>query len=105
MDIYRPAAQEQLAQLGRQIDVDTLPVIIGEKPKAIASRAMTEGRKGGYDVVILDTAGRLHIDLEMMGEVAEIRSLVQPKETLLVVDALAGQDAVNIAREFNEKSA
>lgn len=103
LDIYRPAAQEQLAQLGRQIDVDTLPVIIGEKPKAIASRAMTEGRKGGYDVVILDTAGRLHIDLEMMGEVAEIRSLVQPKETLLVVDALAGQDAVNIAREFNEK--
>lgn len=103
LDIYRPAAQEQLAQLGGQIDVDTLPVIIGEKPKAIASRAMTEGRKGGYDVVILDTAGRLHIDLEMMGEVAEIRSLVQPKETLLVVDALAGQDAVNIAREFNEK--
>lgn len=103
LDIYRPAAQEQLAQLGIQIGVDTLPVIIGEKPKAIAGRAMTEARKGGYDVVILDTAGRLHIDLDMMGEVAEIRSLVQPKETLLVVDALAGQDAVNIAREFNEK--
>lgn len=103
LDVYRPAAQEQLAQLGKQIEVDTLPVIIGEKPKAIASRAMAEARKGGYDVVILDTAGRLHIDLDMMGEVAEIRSLVEPKETLLVVDALAGQDAVNIAREFNEK--
>lgn len=103
LDIYRPAAQEQLAQLGKQIDVDSLPVIAGEKPKAIAQRAMTEGRRGGYDVVILDTAGRLHIDLDMMGEVAEIRSIVRPKETLLVVDALAGQDAVNIAREFNDK--
>lgn len=103
LDVYRPAAQEQLAQLGVQTEVDTLPVIVGEKPKAIASRAMTEARKGGYDVVILDTAGRLHIDLEMMGEVAEVRQLVQPKETILVVDALAGQDAVNIAREFNEK--
>lgn len=103
LDVYRPAAQEQLAQLGRQTGVDTLPVIIGEKPKAIASRAMTEGRKGGYDVVILDTAGRLHIDLDMMAEVAEVRALVNPHETLLVVDALAGQDAVNIAREFNEK--
>ncbi len=103
LDVYRPAAQEQLAQLGAQIGVDVLPIIVGEKPKAIASRAMTEGRKGGYDVVVLDTAGRLHVDLDMMGEVTEIRTLVQPKETLLVVDALAGQDAVNIAREFNEK--
>lgn len=103
LDVYRPAAQEQLAQLGVQIGVDVLPIIVGEKPKAIASRAMTEGRKGGYDVVVLDTAGRLHVDLDMMGEVTEIRALVQPKETLLVVDALAGQDAVNIAREFNEK--
>lgn len=103
LDVYRPAAQEQLAQLGAQIGIDVLPIIVGEKPKAIASRAMTEGRKGGYDVVVLDTAGRLHVDLDMMGEVTEIRALVQPKETLLVVDALAGQDAVNIAREFNEK--
>ena len=103
LDVYRPAAQEQLAQLGAQIGVDVLPIIVGEKPKAIASRAMTEGRKGGYDVVVLDTAGRLHVDLDMMGKVTEIRALVQPKETLLVVDALAGQDAVNIAREFNEK--
>lgn len=102
LDVYRPAAQEQLAQLGRQIDVAVLPVIVGEKPKAIAARAMAEAKKG-YDVVILDTAGRLHIDLDMMAEVAEVRALVNPHETLLVVDALAGQDAANIAREFNEK--
>lgn len=102
LDVYRPAAQEQLAQLGKQIDVAVLPVIIGEKPKAIAARAMAEAKKG-YDVVILDTAGRLHIDLDMMAEVAEVRALVNPHETLLVVDALAGQDAANIAREFNEK--
>lgn len=102
LDVYRPAAQEQLAQLGKQIDVAVLPVIVGEKPKAIATRAMAEAKKG-YDVVILDTAGRLHIDLDMMAEVAEVRALVNPHETLLVVDALAGQDAANIAREFNEK--
>ena len=102
LDVYRPAAQEQLTQLGKQIDVAVLPVIAGEKPKAIAARAMAEAKKG-YDVVILDTAGRLHIDLDMMAEVAEVRSLVNPHETLLVVDALAGQDAANIAREFNEK--
>lgn len=102
LDVYRPAAQEQLAQLGKQIDVAVLPVIVGEKPKAIAARAMAEAKKG-YDVVILDTAGRLHIDLDMMAEVAEVRALVNPHETLLVVDALAGQDAANIAREFNEK--
>lgn len=103
LDVYRPAAQEQLKQIGEQIGVDTLPVIIGERPKAIAERAVTTARKGGYDVVMLDTAGRLHIDLDMMAEVADIRAAVQPKETLLVVDALTGQDAVNIAREFNEK--
>lgn len=102
LDVYRPAAQKQLAQLGKQIDVAVLPVIVGEKPKAIAARAMAEAKKG-YDVVILDTAGRLHIDLDMMAEVAEVRALVNPHETLLVVDALAGQDAANIAREFNEK--
>lgn len=102
LDVYRPAAQEQLAQLGKQIDVAVLPVIVGEKPKVIAARAMAEAKKG-YDVVILDTAGRLHIDLDMMAEVAEVRALVNPHETLLVVDALAGQDAANIAREFNEK--
>lgn len=102
LDVYRPAAQEQLAQLGKQIDIAVLPVIVGEKPKAIAARAMAEAKKG-YDVVILDTAGRLHIDLDMMAEVAEVRALVNPHETLLVVDALAGQDAANIAREFNEK--
>lgn len=103
LDVYRPAAQEQLKQIGEQIGVDTLPVIIGERPKAIAERAVTTARKGGYDVVMLDTAGRLHIDFDMMAEVADVRAAVQPKETLLVVDALTGQDAVNIAREFNEK--
>lgn len=103
LDVYRPAAQEQLKQIGEQIGVDTLPVVIGERPKAIAERAVTTARKGGYDVVMLDTAGRLHIDLDMMAEVADVRAAVQPKETLLVVDALTGQDAVNIAREFNEK--
>lgn len=103
LDIYRPAAQEQLAILGKQIGVDSLPIIAGEKPKNIAVRAMSEAKLGGYDVVILDTAGRLHIDLEMMGEVVEIKNVVHPKETLLVVDALAGQDAANIAKEFNEK--
>ncbi|MCQ2966492.1 MAG: signal recognition particle protein [Alphaproteobacteria bacterium] len=103
LDIYRPAAQEQLAILGKQIGVDSLPIIVGEQPKNIALRAMSEAKLGGYDVVILDTAGRLHIDLEMMGEVIEIKNIVHPKETLLVVDALAGQDAANIAKEFNEK--
>ncbi len=103
LDVYRPAAQEQLKQIGERIGVDTLPIVIGERPRAIAARAMEAGRKGVYDVVILDTAGRLHIDLDMMAEVADVRAAVQPKETLLVVDALTGQDAVNVAREFNEK--
>lgn len=103
LDVYRPAAQEQLKQIGEQIGVDTLPIIIGERPHAIALRAMEAARKGVYDVVILDTAGRLHIDLDMMAEVADVRATVRPKETLLVVDALTGQDAVNVAREFNEK--
>ncbi len=103
LDVYRPAAQEQLKQIGERIGVNTLPIVIGERPRAIAARAMEAGRKGVYDVVILDTAGRLHIDLDMMAEVADVRAAVQPKETLLVVDALTGQDAVNVAREFNEK--
>ena len=103
LDIYRPAAQEQLEILGKQIGVDSLPIIKGELPKNIAVRAMSEAKLGGYDVVILDTAGRLHIDLEMMGEVVEIKNIVHPKEVLLVVDALAGQDAANVAKEFNEK--
>ncbi len=103
LDVYRPAAQQQLEILARQADVGSLPIVEGEKPVAIARRAMEMGRLEGYDVVILDTAGRLHIDEMLMAEVAEIRDAVNPVETLLVVDAMTGQDAVNLAREFNEK--
>ena len=103
LDVYRPAAQKQLAILGEQTGVETLPIVEGQKPVAIAKRAMEEGRKGGFDVVILDTAGRLHIDQELMDEVAAVRDVVKPAETLLVVDAMIGQDSVTLAREFNEK--
>lgn len=103
LDIYRPAAQQQLEILAHQADVGSLPILMGEKPVAIARRAMDVGRREGYDVVILDTAGRLHIDEALMGEVAEVRDAVNPAETLLVVDAMTGQDAVNVAREFNER--
>lgn len=103
LDVYRPAAQKQLAVLGEQTGVDTLPIVEKQMPVAIAKRAMEEARKGGYDVVILDTAGRLHIDQELMDEVAQVRDVVKPAETLLVTDAMIGQDAVTLAREFNEK--
>jgi signal recognition particle subunit SRP54 len=103
LDVHRPAAQEQLAILGRQIDVDTLPVIAGQKPVEIAARAMQTGRLEGYDVVMLDTAGRLHIDEALMLEVAAVRDTVQPHETLLVADAMTGQDAINVAKNFNER--
>ena len=103
LDVYRPAAREQLAQLGEQGGFDVLPAVMAEKPADITNRALKEAKKGGYDVLLLDTAGRLHIDLDMMGEVAEIRRIANPKEVLLVVDALSGQDAVNVAKEFNEK--
>lgn len=103
LDVYRPAAREQLAQLGRQGGFDVLPIVMAEKPADITNRALKEAKKGGYDVLLLDTAGRLHIDLDMMGEVAEVRRIANPKEVLLVVDALSGQDAVNVAKEFNEK--
>jgi len=103
LDVYRPAAQQQLAILGEQTDVPTLPVIMGEQPLAIANRAMETGRREGYDVVILDTAGRLHLDDVLMDEVAKVSAATKPIETLLVADAMTGQDAVTIAREFNEK--
>lgn len=103
LDVYRPAAQKQLAILGEQIGVESLPIVEGQMPVAIATRAMDVARKGGYDVVILDTAGRLHIDQELMDEVAAVRDVVTPAETLLVTDAMIGQDAVTLAREFNEK--
>ncbi len=103
LDVYRPAAQQQLEILGRQASVPTLPIVAGEMPVAIARRAMETGRREGYDVVILDTAGRLHIDQELMAEVQQIRDVAKPAETLLVADAMTGQDAVTLAREFNEK--
>jgi signal recognition particle subunit SRP54 len=103
LDVNRPAAQQQLATLGEQTEVQVLSVIFGEQPVAIAKRAMETGRKEGMDIVILDTAGRLHIDMELMAEVAQVRDIAKPIETLLVTDAMTGQDSVNVAREFNEK--
>ncbi len=103
LDTRRPAAQEQLAILGKQVGVDTLAIVKGETPVQIAKRAMSEARKGGYDVVMLDTAGRLHIDEELLAEAAAVRDIAKPNETLLVADALTGQDAVNLARAFDEK--
>ena len=103
LDVYRPAAQQQLQQLGQQTDIRVLQPVFGEQPVAIAKRAMQTGRTEGFDVVILDTAGRLAIDQELMKEVQQVRDVANPAETLLVVDAMTGQDAVNLAREFNEK--
>jgi len=103
LDVYRPAAQQQLATLGEQIEVRCLPAVLGEQPLAITKRAMQMARLEAFDVVILDTAGRLHIDVELMGEVAQVRDAAKPIETLLVADAMTGQDSVNLAREFNEK--
>jgi len=103
LDVYRPAAQDQLAILGRQVNVITLPIVAGQQPADIARRGLTEARNGGFDVVIFDTAGRLTIDEVMMTEVAAVRDIVQPHETLLVTDAMIGQDAVITAQSFNEK--
>ncbi|MGE4011024.1 MAG: signal recognition particle protein [Alphaproteobacteria bacterium] len=103
LDVRRPAAQEQLKILGQQASVATLPIIAGEPPLGIARRAVQMGRLEAYDVVILDTAGRLHIDEDLMREVAAIKQQSEPADTLLVVDAMTGQDAVNIAKEFNAK--
>ncbi len=103
LDIHRPAAQEQLRQLGEQTGIATLPVVAGQSPLDIARRAMETGRKEGFDVVILDTAGRLAIDEALMNEVAEVSRATRPVETLLVADAMTGQDAVNVAKAFDEK--
>ena len=103
LDTRRPAAQEQLRQLGEQVSVATLPIIEGQSPVQIAERAQQAGKLGGYDVVILDTAGRTHIDEPLMVEMADIKAKSGPHEILLVADALTGQDAVNLARSFDER--
>ena len=103
LDVYRPAAQEQLEQLATQIGCSSLPIIKEQKPLDITKRALETAKKGGYDVLILDSAGRLHIDNELMDELIEVKKLANPIETLLVADAMMGQDACNVAKEFNEK--
>jgi len=103
LDTRRPAAQEQLAILGLQAEVDTLNIVPGEPPLAIAKRALQKARLEGYDVVLLDTAGRLHIDEEMMEEAQAVREATHPVETLLVADAMTGQDAVNVAGAFHKR--
>src|SRR5205085_3278961 len=105
LDVQRPAAQEQLAQLGRQTGVTTLPVVAGERPVEITRRALDVARREGYDAVIYDTAGRLHVDEELMLEVAAVRETANPHQTLLVADAMTGQDAVNVAKAFGERAA
>jgi signal recognition particle subunit SRP54 len=103
LDTRRPAAQEQLRVLGEQAKVDTLPIVPGQTPQQIARRAIEAARLAGYDVVLLDTAGRIHIDEELMRESAEVRDIATPHETLLVADSLTGQDAVRLARSFDER--
>jgi signal recognition particle subunit SRP54 len=100
LDVARPAAQEQLAVLGRQTNVNTLPIVAGQQPVDIARRAISSAKLQGYDVVLLDTAGRLHVDDQLMGEMKAVEAASHPAETLLVVDALTGQDAVNVAKGF-----
>jgi signal recognition particle subunit SRP54 len=102
LDTQRPAAQLQLAQLAERAGVPSLPIVAGETPVQIARRAMEAGRREGFDVVILDTAGRLSIDQALMDEVRDIRAATNPVETLLVVDAMTGQDAVNTAKAFHD---
>jgi signal recognition particle subunit SRP54 len=103
LDTRRPAAMEQLAVLGKQVTVDTLPIVAGQTPPQIARRAIEAAKLGGYDVVLLDTAGRTTLDDAMMAEAAEVKKAADPHEVLLVADSLTGQDAVNLARSFNER--
>jgi signal recognition particle subunit SRP54 len=105
LDTRRPAAQEQLRVLGEQTNVATLPIVASESPTQITERALKAARLGGYDVLLLDTAGRTHIDEELMAEVAAVEKIAQPHETLLVADALTGQDAVNLAKNFDQRVA
>jgi signal recognition particle subunit SRP54 len=103
LDVHRPAAMEQLKILGEQAGVPTLPIMANQTPVEIARRAMAAAKVGGYDVLILDTAGRQHIDEQLMTEVAQVKAQTNPHETLLVADSLTGQDAVNIAKSFNDR--
>ncbi|MET3438905.1 signal recognition particle protein [Sphingomonas sp. 1185] len=103
LDVNRPAAQEQLATLGTQVEVSTLPIIAGQQPVEIARRAMQAAKLQGYDVLMLDTAGRLHVDQALMDEMKAVADIARPQEILLVVDSLTGQDAVNVATSFSEQ--
>jgi signal recognition particle subunit SRP54 len=103
LDTRRPAAMEQLAVLGKQIDVETLPIVEGQDAVQIASRAIQAAKLGGYDVVLLDTAGRITLDEAMMHEAAEVKRTAGPHEVLLVADSLTGQDAVNLAQSFDQR--
>ncbi|NOG70384.1 signal recognition particle protein [Roseicella sp. DB1501] len=103
LDVHRPAAQLQLETLAKQVGVASLPIVAGQTPLEIAARAMDLARRELFDVVVLDTAGRLAIDEALMAEVAAVKTFARPHETLLVVDAMTGQDAVNTARAFQDK--
>ncbi|MEO5339659.1 MAG: signal recognition particle protein [Magnetococcus sp. MYC-9] len=103
LDVYRPAAMEQLATVGEQVKVATLPIVGGQKPLEIALRALETARNGGYDLLFLDTAGRLHINETLMQELQIVRDHLHPVEILLIADAMTGQDAVTVARSFNEQ--
>jgi signal recognition particle subunit SRP54 len=103
LDVNRPAAQEQLAVLGTQVSVATLPIVVGQQPVDIARRALQSAKLQGYDVLMLDTAGRLHVDTQLMDEMKAVAQVSDPAEILLVVDALTGQDAVNVAKNFTEQ--
>jgi signal recognition particle subunit SRP54 len=101
LDVNRPAAQQQLATLGEQVNVATLPIVQGQPPVEIARRALQAAKLQGYDVLMLDTAGRLHVDQALMDEMKAVADVSRPQEILLVVDALTGQDAVNVASNFS----
>ena len=103
LDVNRPAAQEQLAVLGGQVDVATLPIVAGQQPVDIARRAMEAARLQNFDVLLLDTAGRLHVDEALMAEMKAVSQVSTPNEVLLVVDSLTGQDAVNVAQSFTDE--
>ncbi len=101
LDVNRPAAQEQLATLGTQVEVQTLPIVAGQQPVDIARRALQAAKLQGFDVLMLDTAGRLHVDQALMDEMKAVADIARPQEILLVVDSLTGQDAVNVAQSFS----